>query len=255
MSWRAITPSMSAHDPSWFMAAVAKSWPGRRGVAGRTRVARDLISIKAKCGETGYFVEVCKTIYFVKDRAMDIKTAIYGRRSVREYTAQPVDPQMIRGLIDAAVHAPNAVNQQPWTFTVVRDQAVLARISDDAKHHMLTTMAPSPLSDHFRSRLSAPNFHIFYHAPVLIVISAMEQGPWIVEDCALAAQNLMLAAHAAGLGTCWIGFAQDFLNTPDGKKALDLPAAWVSVAPIILGHPKAATSGVPRKEPAVKWVG
>lgn len=186
---------------------------------------------------------------------MEIKEAIFGRRSVREYMSDAVDEQTIRRLIDAAVHAPNAVNQQPWTFTVVRDQTALARISGDAKRHMLATMPPSRHSDYFRSRLSDPNFHVFYHAPALIVISAIEQGPWIVEDCALAAENLMLAAHAAGLGTCWIGFAQGFLNTPAGKKALDLPAAWVSVAPIIVGHPKAATPAVPRKEPTVKWVG
>jgi nitroreductase len=186
---------------------------------------------------------------------MDINSAIFGRRSVREYTGQPVDEQMIRSLIDAAVHAPNAVNQQPWTFTVVRDQTILARISDDAKLHMLATMPQSRHSGHFRIRLSDPNFHIFYHAPVLILISAIEEGPWIVEDCALAAENLMLAAYAAGLGTCWIGFAQGFLNSPDGKKALDLPAAWVSVAPIIVGYPKTAAAAVPRKQPAVKWVG
>jgi nitroreductase len=186
---------------------------------------------------------------------MDINTAIFGRRSVREYTALSVDPQIIRSLIDAAVHAPNAVNQQPWTFTVVRDQTVLGRISDGAKRHMLATMPPSRHSDYFRPRLSDPNFHIFYHAPVLVLISVIEQGPWIVEDCALAAENLMLAAHAAGLGTCWIGFAQSFLNTPDGKKALDLPTAWVSVAPIIVGHPKAAIPAVSRREPVVKWVG
>jgi nitroreductase len=138
---------------------------------------------------------------------------------------------------------------------VVRDHGVLDRISRDAKSHMLATMPSSLHSDHFRSLLNDPNFHIFYHAPVLILISAAAQGPWIVEDCALAAQNLMLAAHAAGLGTCWIGFAQSFLNTPNGKKALDLPAAWVPVAPIIVGHPKAASSLVPRKEPQVRWVG
>jgi nitroreductase len=186
---------------------------------------------------------------------MELNAAISGRRSVREFTSQPVASETIRTLIDAAVHAPNAVNQQPWTFTVVRDQTALARISDDAKRHMLTTVPPSRHSDYFRSRLGDPNFHIFYHAPVLIIISAIEQGPWIVEDCALAAENLMLAAHAAGLGTCWIGFAQSFLNTPAGKKALDLPAGWVSVAPIIVGHPKGTTAAVPRKEPAVRWVG
>lgn len=187
--------------------------------------------------------------------AMDVKTAIFGRRSVREYIPQSVDPQIIRDLIDAAAHAPSAVNQQPWTFTVVRDQTVLAQLSENAKCHMLATMAGNPHSDHFRSRLSNPGFHIFYHAPVLIIISAIEQGPWIVEDCALAAENLMLAAYAAGLGSCWIGFVQSYLNTPEGKKAVGLPAGWVSVAPIILGHPKGTVPAVPRKDPAVKWLG
>jgi nitroreductase len=185
---------------------------------------------------------------------MDIHEAISGRRSVREYTTQPVDEPTIRRLIEAAVHAPNAVNQQPWTFTVVRDQAVLDRISREAKPYMLATMA-SAHADRFRPRLSDPNFQIFYHAPALILISAVAQGPWIVEDCALAAENLMLAAYAAGLGTCWIGFAQGFLNTPDGKKMLGLPAASVPVAPIIVGHPKAAPAPVPRNEAQIRWVG
>ena len=186
---------------------------------------------------------------------MDVNEAISSRRSTREYSAQVVDEQTIRRLIDAAVHAPNAVNQQPWTFAVVRDQSLLDRISSQAKSHMLATMPAGPQSEHFRSLLGDPNFHIFYHAPVLILISAITQGPWIVEDCALAAENLMLAAHAARLGTCWIGFAQSFLSTSDGKKVLGLPDAWVPVAPIIVGYPKAAPASVPRKEPEIRWVG
>ena len=186
---------------------------------------------------------------------MDINAAIYGRRSVREYAPETVDEKTIAALIDAAIHAPNAVNQQPWTFTVVRDQERLGRISAAAKAHMLATLAASPHAEHFRSRLTDPNFQIFYHAPVLILISAAEQGPWIVEDCALAAENLMLAAYAAGLGTCWIGFAQSYLNTQAGKRELDLPAAWVPVAPIIVGHPKTSVVSVPRKQPVVRWLG
>jgi len=186
---------------------------------------------------------------------MNLNEAITGRRSVREYTAQVVDESAIVRLIDAAVHAPNAVNQQPWTFTVVRDQSVLDRISRGAKSHMLATMAGNPHADHFRARLSDPNFQIFYHAPVLVLISAIAEGPWIVEDCALAAENLMLAAYATGLGTCWIGFAQGFLNTPGGKDMLGLPAACVPVAPIIVGHPKAAPPPVPRNAPKIRWAG
>ena len=185
---------------------------------------------------------------------MDLNDAIFGRRSVREYSAQPVDEPTIRRLIDAAVHAPNAVNQQPWTFTVVRDQGALDRVSRDAKVHMLANMPAGLQSARFHM-LGDPAFHIFYHAPALILVSAVAQGPWIVEDCALAAENLMLAAYAAGLGSCWIGFAQSFLNTPEGKRAHGLPAACVPVAPIIVGHPKAAPPAVARKAPEIRWVG
>jgi nitroreductase len=186
---------------------------------------------------------------------MDLNNAIVGRRSVRDYTSQDVDEKVIANLIDSAVHAPSAVNEQPWTFTVVRDQSVLDRLSQEAKSHMLSTTPAGGHSGHFASLLSDPNFHIFYRAPVLILISASAQGPWIVEDCALAAENLMLAAYAAGLGSCWIGFAQSFLNTSAGKSMLGLPAAWAPVAPIIVGHPKVSPPSVQRKDPVIRWVG
>ena len=72
---------------------------------------------------------------------------------------------------------------------------------------------------------------------------------------ALAAENMMLAAYASGLGTCWIGFAQTFLNTSDGKNMLGLPATTVPVAPIIVGHPKTEVPPVPRKAPDIRWIG
>jgi nitroreductase len=182
---------------------------------------------------------------------MNLDEAISGRRSVREYTAEALNQEIITRLIKAAIRAPNAVNQQPWTFTVVRDQKLLDFISQAAKSHMLC----EPHSDHFHALLSDPKFHIFYHAPVLILISAVRQGPWDVEDCALAAENLMLCAYAAGLGSCWIGFAQRYLGTADGKRALGLPDACVPVAPIIVGHPKNTPSPVSRKPPEIHWIG
>jgi len=191
----------------------------------------------------------------MKERAMKLEDAIVGRRSVREYTEQALDEQTIRRLVAAAVLAPNAVNQQPWTFTIVRDRSRLDRISREAKAHMLATMPAGVHSDHFQTVLGDPDFDIFYRAPALIVISASAQGQWIVEDCALAAENLMLAAFAEGLGTCWIGFSQSFLNTPNGKAILGVPEAWVPVAPIIVGRPKAAPPPVPRKQPEILWVG
>ncbi len=186
---------------------------------------------------------------------MDLIEAIYNRRAVREFNAEPVDEKMLRQLIDAAVQAPSAVNQQPWSFSVVRDKALLARISHEAKAHTLRTTPMGLASHHFQELLSNPNFDIFYHAPALVLIAAVAQSPWAVEDCSLAAENLMLAARAFGLGTCWIGFAQTWLGTSEGKAALNLPGAYVPVAPIIVGHPKSAPLPVPRKKPEIHWIG
>ena len=186
---------------------------------------------------------------------MELTEAIVGRRTIRQYTQQNVDESTLRKLIDAATYAPSAVNEQPWAFTVVRDRAILDRISQSAKTHMSETMPASAASDHLHGHVNDPDFHIFYDAPVLILISAVAAGTWIVEDCALAAENLMLAAYGAQLGSGWIGLAQSYLNTPAGKQALGSPGAWVAVAPIIVGHPLAANPRVSRREPVVHWVG
>jgi nitroreductase len=187
---------------------------------------------------------------------MDLREAIYTRRAVREFTTEPVDEKTLRQLIDAAIQAPSAVNQQPWSFCVVRDRALLARISREARALLLKSapavLAPSP---RFQELLRNPDFDIFYHAPALIVISSVAESPWTVENCSLAAENLMLAARAAGLGTCWIGLAQLWIATAAGKAALNLPANYLPVAPIIVGHPKSEPQPVPRKEPEIRWIG
>ena len=186
---------------------------------------------------------------------MDLKEAIYTRRSTRDYTAEPVSEKIIRELIDAAIQAPTAVNAQPCTFCVVHDRRLLQTISREAKAHMLSTIPVGLMSRHFSQILNDPNFEIFYHAAALILISTVADIPWAVEDCALAAENLMLAARGAGLGTCWIGFAQGFLATTEGKALLKLPAAYRPVAPIVVGHPKSPPPPVQRKEPEIRWIG
>ncbi|MGE5259316.1 MAG: nitroreductase family protein [Actinomycetota bacterium] len=184
---------------------------------------------------------------------MELLQAIKGRRSVREYSREPVDDALLRQLIDAAVQAPSAINQQPWCFIVVKRPDLLAQISDKAKAYMRKASLTAP-DHHIRDMLNDPKFDIFYHAPVLVVIATAEPTDWAVEDCALAAQNFMLAAHEAGLGTCWIGFAQHWLCTPEGKAALGLPSTYLPVAPIIVGHPLRKPAAVPRKAPNIRWI-
>jgi len=182
---------------------------------------------------------------------MEVFEAIRGRRSVREFKPESVSHDLLNQLVDAAALAPSAINEQPWHFTIVTNQAALDNIAANAKACMLEDVAEQP--DHFRQTLSDPHFHIFYHAPALIVISATSGTRWVTEDCALAAENLMLAAHALGLGTCWIGFAQRWLETDEGRSALGFASDEQAVAPIIVGHPKTAMPVVARRKPRVRW--
>lgn len=184
---------------------------------------------------------------------MELLEAINSRRSVREYTHEPVSDDTVRDLIDAAIRAPSAINRQPWCFVVVKQKALLSQISDLAKAHLLKASLGAPAHP-FRDMLNDPKFNIFYQAPVLVVIAACEPTDWAVEDCALAAENLMLTAYAKRLGTCWIGFAQHWLSTDDGKAALGLPSSYIPVAPIVVGHPRRSSAPVPRKAPTILWL-
>ncbi|HXQ45274.1 MAG TPA: nitroreductase family protein [Caulobacteraceae bacterium] len=185
---------------------------------------------------------------------MDAVDAIFGRRAIRNFTSQVPPRAEIEALIEAAVQAPNGMNRQPWAFVVVEDKAALARFSIAAKAHLMQTMAQgSPLHAH-RGQLVSDDFNIFYNAPVLVVICATDPDPMSAKDCCLAAENLMLAAHDRRLGTCWIGFAEAWLNSSEGKQALAVPEGHTVVAPIILGHPAETPARPHRNTPAVRWV-
>jgi nitroreductase len=183
---------------------------------------------------------------------MELTEAIYGRCSTRAFSQEPVTKSVLEELVDAAIHAPSARNEQPWDFVIIQNRSLLDQISEAAKAHINAT-DNNLFSLHFSDTLNDPDFHIFYHAPVLIVISARSEG-WAVENAALASENLMLMAHAQGLGTCWIGLAQRWLVTADGRQAIGVPDGFTPVAPIIVGHPAKTMPPVPRNSAQVRWI-
>jgi nitroreductase len=185
---------------------------------------------------------------------MNLLEAINNRRAVRDYIKQPVDDATITRLIDAAIQAPSAMNRQAWHFVVVTDPVVLDSVAHKAKLHMLSLMDSTPMLSGFRDHLSKPEFNIFYQAPVLVVICAMSDDRMAEQDCCLAAENLMLAARAEDLGSCWIGFAEAWLALPEAKAELGLPDAARPVAPIILGHPRAWPTSPGRRPANLKWI-
>lgn len=187
-------------------------------------------------------------------RPMDVLTAIRARRAVRDYRDQGVGGETIAALIEAATWAPSGMNLQPWSFVVVEGREALAACSARAKALLRSAAADHPELAGLAPMLAAPEFNIFYNAPVLIVVCATAPDEMAAKDCCLAAENLMLAATALGLGSCWIGLSEAWLNTDEGKAALGVPQAFRPVAPIILGYPKAAPPATSRRAPDVRHV-
>lgn len=187
------------------------------------------------------------------ETAMSVMDAIFRRRAVREYMPQRIEQVVIRTLLDAAVHAPTAMQEEAWAFAVIQDKDLLRRLSDDVKERLATdSNGIHPLlGGHAPDRFTSPEFNAFYTAGTLVVICGKPLGPFVVADCWLAAENLMLAACAAGLGTCPIGLAVEVLNTPQWKKELGVSAEMTAIAPIIVGLPAGETPPVPRKPPQV----
>jgi nitroreductase len=149
---------------------------------------------------------------------METIEAIYTRRSIRKYTSRPVSEEIIHELLTAAMYAPSAGNQQPWHFVVIRDRQTLDAI---------------------------PEFHpyanMLKNAPVAILVCgdpALEKyrGRWML-DCSAATQNILLAAHAKGLGTVWVGIYPDASRMDGMRNLLALPKHIIPLSLIPLGYP------------------
>lgn len=176
---------------------------------------------------------------------MDIIEAIHGRRSVRSYAAASVERGLIENVIwDAAQAPPPFSGQVPWTFNVIQGVDRIAGLGARAMDHARARHAGEP----GWSWLERPGFEIFWNAPVVIVISG-ELG-----DCCRAAQNLMLSAHARGLGTCWVGSPMLWLRTEEAKSELQIPAEQTPVVAMCLGYPQTIPPAAPRARPPLIWV-
>ncbi len=172
---------------------------------------------------------------------------IYGRRSVRAYTEEPISEEKIREIINAGVHAPNGANSQPLRFAVITNADKKKQYSDVSKalfvENMRKAMAEAPpdkkkFFEVYIEKLSKPEFDIFYGAPILILIYSSPESFTQVEDGSLAAENMMLAAHSMGIGSCWVGFASPLGYVPEIFKELNVPEDHRLIAPLVFGYPK-----------------
>lgn len=170
---------------------------------------------------------------------MDVMQAIKGRRSVRKYKPDPVSDEAVESVLDAARWAPSWANTQCWRFVVVRDHLMRDKLAATVKPE--TNRAAAAIRE----------------APVTIVACAekgragyykgevcTDKGDWFMFDVALAMQNLVLAAYAAGLGTVHVGR----FDAQEAARILELPDNVVVVEMTPLGYPDQEPIAPPRKE-------
>ncbi len=175
---------------------------------------------------------------------MDVIEAIHSRRSIRSYDDKPVARDLIEAMIWDAAQAPPPVSGQiPWTFSVFQGAGRIAAWGKRAKQHAADNHPDEP----GWSWTERPEFEVFWGAPVLIVISGR------TEDCCRAGQNLMLSAHARGLGTCWVGAPMLWLRDPAVRAELGLPERLEPVSAFCCGYPKAVPKVAARERPPIIW--
>ena len=145
---------------------------------------------------------------------------ILGRRSIRVYAPGDVTDAQVQALLEAAMSAPSAVAKDPWRFVVIRDRRMLTRIAD-----------------------ILPNGKMLATAPVGIIVCGDldavhdRQLSYLLQDCAAAIENLLLAVHALGLGACWLGVHPREDRVRKLRELLGMPSNVIPVAGVALGLP------------------
>lgn len=193
----------------------------------------------------------------------EVIKAINTRRSVRGYTLGRLSEQEIKDIISCGVRAPNGCNIQPLRFAVITERSAMERYNARAKKafgaylgaEIEKNLPGVENQKHLKGMMDDPKFDIFYGAPCLILVFTAPCALSAAQDGAVCAENMMLAAHSMGLGSCWVGFASPLGNDPEVLKELNVPADHKLQAQLVFGHPLKETGVTPRNEPVIlKWM-
>jgi len=161
---------------------------------------------------------------------MDLMEALITRRSVRRFDPKPVPTELVSLLLRAAMQAPSAANAQPWHFVVITDRLVMEKV---------TEFHPA-----------AESLHQAAAAILVCGDSQLEKRPdrWIM-DCSAATQNILLAAHANGLGAVWLGIHPDPIRIEGMRRLVNLPKHVRPLSLVAIGYPAQEVPPVDRFNP------
>jgi nitroreductase len=149
---------------------------------------------------------------------MDAIEAILTRHSIRKYSQKPISEQDLDTILKAAMSAPSANNKQPWHYVVIEERDLLDRIGEFHRHGKMLHQAQAAILVCGDEKLAK------YHGHMVL-------------DCAAATENILIAAHALGLGAVWIGIYPWENRIEAFRKFIDIPQEITPMALVSIGHP------------------
>lgn len=129
----------------------------------------------------------------------EILENIKARRSVRAYTGQQVSEEDLQAVLEAATYAPSGMHLETWHFTAIQNADKLTELNERIKGSFAKSDEPR-----LKERGQSKTYCCYYHAPTLVIVSNEPTQWWAGMDCACAIENMFLAAHSLGIGSCWI---------------------------------------------------
>ncbi len=158
---------------------------------------------------------------------------IVERRSIKKYKSDMVPSELIDEVLKAGTFAPTGMNKQSPIIIAITNKEVRDKLSK------------------LNAKIMGVDIDPFYGAPVVIVVLADKSVPTYIYDGSLVMENMMLAAHSLGLGSCWIHRAKEEFETEEGKeilKSLGITGDYEGIGHCILGYPDMEAVTKPRKE-------
>jgi len=161
--------------------------------------------------------------------------SIAERYTCRDFTETPLSDEQVQALVDAALAAPSGMNRQPWHVIVINDKNLVDEL--DAEGLQLLAAAEDKSG---YERIMSRGGKLFYNAPCMILVAADGNTSYAM-DCGILSQNVALAAHSLGLGSCICGMASAPFSGPNGnsyKERLQFPPGYVFGISILVGTAK-----------------
>ncbi len=211
----------------------------------------------------------------------DLVNVMQSRRSCRHFQETPVPGDLLEDLVKIGITAPSGSNCQQWTFTILPDRAAVERLAQGVGDFFnrlnrtaektwlrkgLKLLGKPELARYFRDHYATVKEGLerwekegrdllFHGAPAVIVVGSRKEASCPAEDALLATQNMLLAAHVLGLGTCLIGFAVRAMGRDRGiLRRIGMPDDETAYAVIALGYPKERYHRLTgRKQALLRW--